>query len=104
MRNLPDGRVEAVLEGEESAVKNLVDYCRHGPSSARVDTIELNYEHYKGEFSDFDTFQKCYAFFFGTLKCESFPALMYSPPIPRTAEAILAKFSEPKNCLGLMIM
>lgn len=29
---------------------------------------------------------------------------MYSPPIPRTAEAILAKLSLPRNCLGFMIM
>jgi acylphosphatase len=56
VRNLPDGRVEAVLEGEESAVKKLVEYCRHGPSSAKVENIEVTYEHYKAEFSDFDTF------------------------------------------------
>ena len=29
---------------------------------------------------------------------------MYSPPMPLAAEAILAKLSLPKNCLGLMIM
>ncbi len=29
---------------------------------------------------------------------------MYSPPMPRAVEAILAKLSEPRNCLGLMIM
>lgn len=29
---------------------------------------------------------------------------MYSPPMPRTVEAIFAKFSEPKNCLGLIMM
>jgi len=36
-------------------------------------------------------------YFFGILKCDPFPALMYSPPIPRTIDAILAKLSEPKN-------
>lgn len=56
VRNLPEGRVEAIFEGEESAVKTLVDYCYHGPSSARVDNVEVNYENYKGEFSDFGTF------------------------------------------------
>ena len=56
VRNLPDGRVEAVFEGEESAVKKLVEYCRHGPSSAKVDNIEVNHENYKDDFSDFDTF------------------------------------------------
>ena len=53
VRNLPDGRVEAVFEGEEEAVKALVEYCRHGPSSAKVENVEVNYEKYLGEFSDF---------------------------------------------------
>lgn len=54
-RNLPDGRVEAVFEGEEPAVKTLVDYCRHGPLAARVDDLEVRNENYVGEFSDFET-------------------------------------------------
>ena len=55
VRNLPDGRVEAVFEGEEEAVKALVDYCHRGPSSARVENVEFNYENYLGEFSEFTT-------------------------------------------------
>jgi acylphosphatase len=55
VRNLPDERVEAIFEGEEDAVKTMVDYCNHGPSAARVETIEVNYENYKAEFSDFET-------------------------------------------------
>jgi acylphosphatase len=55
VRNLQDGKVEAVFEGEEAAVKALVEYCHHGPSSARVDKVEVNYENYVGEFSDFAT-------------------------------------------------
>jgi len=53
VRNLLDGRVEAVFEGEENAVKTLVDFCRQGPSSARVNNVEINYETYKNEFNDF---------------------------------------------------
>ena len=56
VRNLPDGRVEAVFEGEEPAVKTVVDYCRHGPSAARVDDIEVRNENYVGEFSGFEAF------------------------------------------------
>jgi acylphosphatase len=55
IRNLPDGRVEAVFEGEKEDVKVLVDYCHHGPSSARVKGIEVSWEDYRGEFSDFET-------------------------------------------------
>jgi acylphosphatase len=53
VRNLRDGRVEAVFEGEEMAVKELVDFCRHGTSSAKVNNVEINYEPYKNEFNDF---------------------------------------------------
>jgi acylphosphatase len=53
VRNLPDGRVEAVFEGEEEAVKALVEYCHHVPSYARVTNIDASWEDYRGEFSDF---------------------------------------------------
>jgi acylphosphatase len=52
--NLPDGRVEAVFEGEESAVKEVVDYCRHGPSFAKVEHFEVTAENYKGEYTGFN--------------------------------------------------
>jgi len=53
VRNLPDGRVEAVFEGEEEAVRALVEYCHHGPSYATVTNIDASWEDYRGEFSDF---------------------------------------------------
>jgi acylphosphatase len=55
VRNLPDGRVEAVFEGEEEAVKALVDYCHQGPSSAKVTGVDVRRESYRGEFSGFET-------------------------------------------------
>ena len=55
VHNLEDERVEAVFEGEENAVEALVEYCSHGPSSAKVDRIEVNYEKFTGEFNDFAT-------------------------------------------------
>ncbi len=51
--NLPDGRVEAVFEGEETAVKEVVDYCRHGPSFAKVENCEVAFEDFKDEFTGF---------------------------------------------------
>ncbi len=53
VRNLPDGRVEAVLEGEEEDVKEMIELMRKGPPLAKVDNIEVYWEPYKGEFKDF---------------------------------------------------
>ena len=53
VRNLPDGRLEAVFEGEKEAVQTLIDFCKHGPSGARVTNVELTWETYTGEFDRF---------------------------------------------------
>jgi acylphosphatase len=39
--NRPDGAVEAVFEGDESTVDQLVDFCRRGPSRAEVSSIDV---------------------------------------------------------------
>ncbi len=54
VRNLPDGRVEAVFEGDEEAVKKLIEFCKHGPPYAKVTNVEVIWENYAGEFSDFE--------------------------------------------------
>jgi acylphosphatase len=41
VRNLPDGRVEAVFEGPDGVVERLVGWCRRGPDLAHVDEIEV---------------------------------------------------------------
>ncbi len=53
VRNLADGRVEAVFEGEEGKVEKIVEWCRKGPEYARVAGVEVIPEHYKGEFQAF---------------------------------------------------
>lgn len=53
VRNLWDGRVEALFEGDEQAVKAAVEWCRHGPSSANVEDLDLRWETPTGEFSGF---------------------------------------------------
>ncbi|MGH2654577.1 MAG: acylphosphatase [Actinomycetota bacterium] len=40
IRNLPDGRVEAVFEGPEDAVEAMVAWCREGPRGAEVTDVE----------------------------------------------------------------
>ena len=54
VRNLADGRVEAVFEGEETAVKALVDFCKRGPPRARITNVDLSWEDYGNEFSNFE--------------------------------------------------
>jgi len=44
VRNLPDGLVEVVAEGQRAAVESLVAWCRRGPPSARVDHVEASWE------------------------------------------------------------
>lgn len=53
VRNLPDGRLEAVFEGEKDKVDKLIDFCRRGPSGARVTRVDVLWEDYIGEFRDF---------------------------------------------------
>ena len=43
VRNLPDGRVEAVAEGPRPLVERLVAYCHEGPRLARVDDAEVRW-------------------------------------------------------------
>lgn len=48
VRNLPDGRVEAVFEGESTAVARAVEWTRHGPERALVTSIETIAEEPEG--------------------------------------------------------
>lgn len=54
VRNLVNGRVEAVFEGEQEAVKELIEFCKHGPPGARVAKVDVKWEAYTGEFYDFE--------------------------------------------------
>jgi acylphosphatase len=53
VRNLPDGRVEAYFEGEEEAVRSLVEWCRSGPPGAVVEAVEVDWGEPKGEHATF---------------------------------------------------
>lgn len=54
VKNLKDGRVEAILEGEDMDVSTLVEWCHAGSANARVEDIEIKNEKFKGEFSKFE--------------------------------------------------
>ena len=53
VRNLYDGRVEAVAEGPQAAIERLIEAVRKGPSAARVEDVEVYWEDHQGEFMDF---------------------------------------------------
>lgn len=53
VKNLPDGRVEAVFEGEKDRVESLIEFCRRGPPGAGVTDAEVVMENYVGEFRGF---------------------------------------------------
>ncbi|OLC25508.1 MAG: acylphosphatase, partial [Thaumarchaeota archaeon 13_1_40CM_4_48_7] len=53
VRNLPDGRVEAVFEGDETAVNEVIKWCHIGPPKASVQDVNVKFEKYTGEFADF---------------------------------------------------
>lgn len=44
VRNLPDGRVEAVIEGPRQAVESMLEWMRVGPRGASVSSVEVSWE------------------------------------------------------------
>ncbi|MEM4245126.1 MAG: acylphosphatase [Candidatus Nanoarchaeia archaeon] len=53
VRNVSEG-VEAVFEGSDSAIDELLIFCRKGPPGAVVDKVDVKEEKYKGEFDSFE--------------------------------------------------
>ena len=48
VKNLADGRVEAVFEGPESDVESMVEFCHEGSPAATVESVDLTYEEPEG--------------------------------------------------------
>jgi len=53
VRNLPDGRVEAVFEGDKAVVDNMLVWCRLGPRYSHVDHVEMEWQPYLGDLQAF---------------------------------------------------
>ncbi|APX96571.1 acylphosphatase [Natronorubrum daqingense] len=49
VKNLEDGRVEAVFEGDEATVEGMVEWCHTGSPAAVVDDVDATYEEPQGE-------------------------------------------------------
>ena len=54
VQNLPDNRVEAMLEGNNSNVDAVIEWANFGPAGAVVDELKILEENYVGEFSEFE--------------------------------------------------
>ena len=54
VRNLLDGRVEAVFEGEREKIEEMLEFCQRGPPGAEVNEVKVKWGEFKGEFADFD--------------------------------------------------
>jgi acylphosphatase len=54
VRNVPDGSVEIVVEGEKEKIEELIKWCRKGPPLAIVKNLEIKWEEYKNEFKSFE--------------------------------------------------
>jgi acylphosphatase len=53
VRNLPDGRVEALFEGQEEAIEKMIQWCHQGSPASVVTKVEVAEEPWTGEFKDF---------------------------------------------------
>ena len=53
-RNLSDGRVEVLIEGDKEKIDKFLSHLKQGPSLSKVEKIEVNYQKHQGEFKTFE--------------------------------------------------
>ena len=53
VRNLIDGKVEAVAEGERESIEDFIAKLKEGPPLSSVEDVDVRWEDYRGEFTDF---------------------------------------------------
>lgn len=54
VKNRYDSTVEAIFEGDEKDIEKMVEWCRQGPPSAKVDDVNVEWKKFTGEFNSFD--------------------------------------------------
>jgi len=54
VRNLDDGRVEILAEGEKEKLEKLIEWAKRGPELARIDNLAVGWEKAQGEFENFE--------------------------------------------------
>lgn len=53
IKNLSDGHVEAIFEGNNERIIEIIDFCRIGPPLAKVTNIEVYWEKFTGSYESF---------------------------------------------------
>jgi acylphosphatase len=53
IRNLPDGNVEAVVEGPRERVEEFIAWCKEGPPTAEVENVRVRWSAARGDFRTF---------------------------------------------------
>jgi len=53
VRNTSDGNVEAVFEGDEKIIEEMLEWCNHGPPLAKVDNVEVEKQLVSDKFDQF---------------------------------------------------
>ena len=54
VKNLPDGRVEALFEGPSERVREMIRWCEQGPPHAKVDDVDTEFEVSQGDLKGFE--------------------------------------------------
>ena len=58
VKNLADGRVEIIIEGGKEKIDKILTYLKQGPPLSKVESIEVDYQKYQGEFEIFEIVYK----------------------------------------------
>ena len=54
VKNLPDGRVEAVFEGEKEKIEEIIDWLKSHPGMSKVEKVEVDWQEARGDFENFE--------------------------------------------------
>ena len=54
VRNLPNGKVEAVFEGDKEKIEKIIQWIKKGPETAQIENIEIDWQNYQEEFINFE--------------------------------------------------
>jgi acylphosphatase len=54
VKNLPDGRVEALFEGSSDKVREMLRWCEEGPSHAEVEDVDTEFDTVQEDLSGFE--------------------------------------------------